>query len=136
MLTIRTPATREAFLIALADLGSVTAACERAGMSRNAAYVWRSEDEDFAAKWQSALDLGTDALEDEAVRRGHLGDLRPVFQGGVQVGVEREFSDRLLIFMLKVRRPNRYCERFTVNVNITSDLAGHIETSRKRTIEG
>jgi hypothetical protein len=47
-------------------------------------------------------------LEDEAVRRAYEGVERPVFQGGKQVGVVREYSDTLLIFLLKALRPEKY----------------------------
>src|SRR5574337_1699712 len=66
---------------------------------------------DFSAAWDAALELGTDSLEDEAVRRAHEGTLKPVYQGGKKVGTIREYSDTLLIFMLKARRPERFKER-------------------------
>jgi hypothetical protein len=39
------------------------------------------------------------------VDRAVEGVERPVFQRGQQVGTIREYSDRLLMFMLKARRP-------------------------------
>ena len=57
--------------------------------------------------------MGTDALEDEALRRAFHGSERPVFQGKELVGYVRDYSDTLLIFMLKARRPEKYRERFT-----------------------
>ena len=57
------------------------------------------------ADWAAAVELGCDALEDEAVRRGCEGHLKPVFHRGKEVGAIREYSDVLLIFMLKARRP-------------------------------
>ena len=39
---------------------------------------------------QSALELGCDALEDEAVRRGCEGYLKPVFHQGKEIGAIRE----------------------------------------------
>jgi hypothetical protein len=59
-----------------------------------------------------ALELGTDALEDEAVRRAYHGNDRPVtFQGKV-TDTFKEYSDNLLMFMLKARRPDKFKERF------------------------
>jgi hypothetical protein len=37
--------------------------------------------------------------------------LKPVFQNGEQVGVIREYSDTLLIFLLKGHRPERFKDR-------------------------
>lgn len=100
-----------AFLEALGQTANVSASCRKAKLPRKTAYDWRSDDADFATAWDAALDLGTDALEDEAVRRGSEGTLKPVYQGGKRVGTVREYSDTLLIFMLKGRRPERFKDR-------------------------
>ena len=52
--------------------------------------------------------LGLDALEDEAIRRAREGVVEPVFQAGLHCGNVRKYSDLLLIFLLKSRRPHRY----------------------------
>jgi hypothetical protein len=69
---------------------------------------------EFAADWQSALDRGCDALEDEAVRRGCEGYLKPIFHQGKEVGAIREYSDLLLIFMLKARRPATFRDNYVL----------------------
>lgn len=107
----RTPKKREAFLRALATTANVLRSCKAARVSRTAIYDWRAADEDFAKAWDTALDLGSDALEDEAVRRATEGTLKPVFHLGVKCGSIREYSDTLLIFLLKGRRPEKYRER-------------------------
>jgi hypothetical protein len=53
-------------------------------------------------------------MEQEAIRRGQHGVEKPVFQGGKEVGAVREFSDTLLIFMLKSRKPETYRENVKV----------------------
>jgi TolB-like protein len=63
MKTIRTPKKREAFIDALREGISIAGACRIAGMGRNAAYVWRNDDEAFAGEWDDALEEGTDILE-------------------------------------------------------------------------
>ena len=120
MRTIRTPEKRAAFLEDLANHGNVTQACETIGVGRVAIYKWRNEDPEFMADWEAALELGTDALEDEAVRRGRDGVLRPVYQGGAEVGAVREYSDTLLIFMLKARRPDKFKDRVQSDVTVTA----------------
>jgi hypothetical protein len=104
----RQPTDKAAFLEALQATANVTASCRIAGLPRSCVYDWREADPEFAADWTSALERGCDALEDEAVRRGCEGYLRPVFQQGREVGVIREYSDLLLIFMLKARRPDKF----------------------------
>ena len=108
----RTPKRRAAFLDALQATANVTASCRIAGLPRSCVYDWREADPEFAADWASALELGCDALEDEAVRRGCEGYLKPVFHQGKEVGVIREYSDLLLIFMLKARRPARFRDNY------------------------
>jgi hypothetical protein len=109
--SIRTPEKREAFLDALAGCGNVTAAAKAAKLARTALYEWRAADKRFASAWDAAQELGTDALEDEATRRAAGGTLRGIYHLGKRVGTVREFSDTLLIFLLKARKPDRFKDR-------------------------
>jgi hypothetical protein len=45
------------------------------------------------------------------VRRALVGWKEPVYQGGKEVGTIRKFSDNLLIFLLKGKRPEVFRER-------------------------
>jgi len=110
-MSLVTSAKKDKFLKALAQGASVTKAAQRAGFARQYAYELRDEDEEFAEAWDVAVEAGTDALEDEAVRRGKEGVRKPVYQGGKLAGYVREYSDTLLIFMLKGRRPETFKER-------------------------
>ncbi|WP_053006863.1 hypothetical protein [Chromobacterium subtsugae] len=101
----------EQFLLALADTANVSAAAKKARISRRHMYRLRKDNEDLAAAWQEAIALGTAALEDEATRRAMEGTLKPVFYKGTKVGTIREYSDTLLIFLLKARAPEKYAER-------------------------
>ncbi len=47
---------RPAFLAALRVMGSVSAACRAAGISRQTAYSTRRTSESFAAAWDAVLD--------------------------------------------------------------------------------
>lgn len=107
------------FLAALSANGAnVTKAAATTGISRVEWYRTRREEPDFAKAWEEALEHGTDALEDEAVRRGTEGTLRPVFHQGVECGQVREYSDTLLIFMLKARRPEKFKDRVSNEHNV------------------
>jgi len=106
-----TPERQERFLKALAETGGMVSKALRAvGMSKSRLYELREEDPEFAKKWDEAKEAGLDLLEDEVIRRALHGTLRPVFQGGRQVGQIREYSDTLLIFFLKANRV-KYRER-------------------------
>lgn len=112
-----TPQKKVEFLELLADGCTVTKAARQIGMTRQGLYKARGEDEAFAAAWADAEEQGTDTLEDEAIRRARDGFDKPVFQGGQQVGVVREHSDTLLIFMLKARRPEKFKDRVANEVS-------------------
>ncbi len=108
---------RERFLAALAETASVTKACQLAHLPRISAYQWRRSYPDFAAAWEAALDLGNETLEDEAVRRAVEGTEKPVYQQGRLVGLVQEYSDTLLIFLLKGRRPEKYGEKLRQEIS-------------------
>lgn len=108
---VNTEATRERFLDALAEGMTVLDAAKHVSLNERTLYRWRQADADFAEKWVKAYEIGTDSLEAEAQRRAVEGVEKPVFYQGVQVGTVREYSDTLLIFLLKARNPSRYCER-------------------------
>lgn len=96
---------RDKFLEILANTANVSRAAREIEMSRVALYDERNTDPKFKALWDKAVEMGTRHLEDEAIRRATEGTARPVFQGGECVGHVREFSDTLLIFLLKARDP-------------------------------
>jgi hypothetical protein len=98
----------KAFLTNLAELANVSQAAKNAGVARQVAYRYRDENPDFAAAWDEALALGIGTLEDEAVRRARDGVEKPVWQRGEFMGTVREYSDTLLIFILKTRKPEVY----------------------------
>lgn len=104
------------FLSALEETANVAESARLTGIGRATAYRERKENPDFAAKWDEALQLGMDSLIDEAVRRARDGTTKPVYQGGKLVGYVKEYSDTLLIFLLKAHKPTVYRD----NVDITS----------------
>ena len=85
---------KAAFLDALKWGASVARAAAAAGVCREQPYAWRRADPAFASAWRTALEAGTDALEDLALEFAGKG------------------SERLLIFLLKARRPEVYRERY------------------------
>jgi len=88
----------------------VNAACAAAGVARRTAYDWRDQDETFNTGWEDALDVATETLEREARRRAYEGVLKPMFHKGRKIAEVREYSDTLMIFILKSLRPERYRE--------------------------
>lgn len=105
-----TPERQRAFIAALAETGSVKAACRRINMSQVGAYYLRRQPgaDSFRAAWHAALDHGVQALTDIAIERAVEGVSVPVFWRGEQVGEKRWYNDRLLMFILKHHLPARY----------------------------
>lgn len=105
---------REPFLAALRDGGIVRYACAAAGVNHTTVYALAKEDPTFAADFAAAREDAIQVLEKEARRRAVEGTDRPVYQGGELVGYVREFSDRLLEFVLKGARPEIYRDNVRV----------------------
>lgn len=109
--TKRTPLRVEKFLSKLEEAANVTESAKAAGIGRTAVYEWRKQDSDFAAAWDEAEQKAVDRLEREAIRRACEGIDEPVFYQGEQVATIRKYSDRLLEFLLKGNRPEKYKDR-------------------------
>ncbi|KEO91645.1 hypothetical protein EH31_02950 [Erythrobacter longus] len=105
-----TPERQQNFIEALADTGSVASACKKVDMSTVGAYHLRRQEgaESFRKAWKKALDLGIQQLEDVAMERALHGVDEPVYSYGELVGVRKKVNDRLLMFMLRNRAPERF----------------------------
>lgn len=99
-------------------------------MDRMTMYRWRADDLEFAKAWDAALDIAGDMLEDEAIRRGFDGVLKPVYQGGVKVGSVREYSDGLAALLLKAHKPEKFRDRVELSGSI--NLAEQLAAARAR----
>ena len=95
--SLRMEERKAAFLDALGRGASVARAARAAGVCREQPYAWRRNDAGFAQAWKDAIEDGTDALEDLALEMAAKG------------------SERLIIFLLKARRPHVYRERLLPN---------------------
>ena len=86
----KTPEAEAKFIAALKLGKSIAAAARAAGVGRRTVYDWRDRDPTFAEAWDEGWDVGTDYLEDLALKAAEQG------------------SERLLLALLKARRPERY----------------------------
>ncbi len=101
---------QEKFIARLSKTGVVTVSARFAKISRKTAYLHRAEDDNFAGLWEDALAESADLLEEEARRRAYTGVVTPKTIAGEAVNV-REYSDTLLIFLLKGAKPDKFRER-------------------------
>lgn len=105
------------FFAELAKRGNVLDSCKASGVGRSTVYEHIAagdatdatpEAKEWTARYQAALDDSVDRLDGEAYRRAFDGVPEPVFQGGVLVGHVQKYSDGLLQFLLRARRPGTY----------------------------
>lgn len=110
------------FLEELAKSGCVSSSAERAGYSDTTfLYKVRKQDEEFAEAWAEAEEAGTDILLGEARRRAVEGVDEPVFYKGEVVGYKRNYSDSMLMFLIKGKRPE-FRDRAQTDVKIDANL--------------
>ena len=124
---------RPAFLEAFAECYTVTEACKRVKISRVSVYTERKNNPIFAEAWAQVEEQTTEYLEREAIRRAAEGVIeRGTYDedGNLTGEFVRKFSDTLLIFMLKARRPEKYRE----NVYIDGNISGAIDHNHQVTL--
>ncbi|MFK7601876.1 hypothetical protein ACI3L1_06655 [Deinococcus sp. SM5_A1] len=123
-LTNLTAIKREAFILAFAKTGNISAACKKAKISRDTVYRHKRDDAAFAEAWGEAESIYVEILEAEADRRAKTGTLKPVFYQGQEVGKVREYSDTLLMFRLKALRPDKYRDNSSVKHSGAVEVLG------------
>lgn len=99
------------FIEMLADTGLVSAAAKAVGMSRETAYRLRRSPHGaaFARAWDAARHHAGGALEDLAFERAIEGVEQNVYdEYGEAVCTKRVHNDRLLMFLLRHLKPERY----------------------------
>ena len=85
----------DTFIKALALTANVRMSCQRAGVSRQAAYDRRKSHSTFRDEWDSAMEQALDRLEFAGYSRALEG------------------NDKLIMFFLSRRRPEQYGDRVT-----------------------
>lgn len=97
-----------AFLEALERGETVVASIALAGWNTKHCYKTRHANAEFAKAWDTAENAGADLLIAEAQRRAVRGVDKTIFYKGVPIGIETNYSDMLLMFLIKKRRPYDY----------------------------
>ncbi len=127
-----TPERQIAFIEALADTGSVEAACKAVDMSTVGAYHLRRQPgaESFRAAWEAAIQLGVRRVEDVVMDRALNGVEEPLYSYGKLIGSRRRYNDRLLMFILRNRAPERFSEGKRVSGMGGLNAVGQMEVER------
>lgn len=114
---------KQTFLAHLRETGNVTLSARAVAIATMTLYDARKADPAFETAWKTAIEEAIDVLEEEARRRAFTGTSRKKFHLGKPVldpltrkqYVEQEYSDLLLIFLLKAHRPAKYRERYELS---------------------
>lgn len=105
-----TPDRQMDFIEALAETACVTRAAQVVGLSPSSAYRLRAnpDAQAFRLAWDAALDVGVRRLGDAVLSRAVHGVSRPIFYQGEQVGERIYYPDRLAMWILRLRDPERF----------------------------
>lgn len=107
---------KEAFLAAVAEIGTIKKAAEASGCDRHYHAKWLREDPEYRDRFIDAMDQAADRMEEEAIRRAVDGVRVYKFHNGKpiidprtgQQYFEDVRSDTLLMFLLNGARPEKY----------------------------
>jgi len=102
---------KERFLEKYPKYCQIDKTAKATGIDRSTFYKWLEEDAEFAKGFEDAKKRAVETLEAEAYRRAVKGVNKPIYYKGQRCGYVREYSDSLLIFLLKGNAPEKYRER-------------------------
>lgn len=105
---------QETFLAHFRETANISHAARLARVDRQTVIRHRKRYKMFAAQMQEAESEALEHLEYEAYRRAHDGTAKPVFYQGQPCGTVQEYSDTLMIVLLKARAPEKYRENAKV----------------------
>lgn len=105
------------FLAAFGACASILQAARWAKINRQCHYNWLKEDPTYRARFEDATRRAARSLEDEAVRRAYEGLRKAVRYKGKVVGYETEYSDSLLLAILKANAPDKFVERNATTIS-------------------
>ncbi|MBO9695292.1 MAG: hypothetical protein J7499_03755 [Sphingopyxis sp.] len=105
-----TPDRQLDFIEALAETACVTQAAKAVGLAPRSAYRLRAnpDAQAFRLAWDAALDVGVRRLGDAVLSRAVHGVARPIFYRGEQVGERIYYPERLAMWLLRLRDPERF----------------------------
>ncbi|MFQ5471512.1 MAG: hypothetical protein ACE5FA_01325 [Dehalococcoidia bacterium] len=112
--------------------GMLSRAAIAVNVSRQTLYNWMKKDEQFKQDMEEARECGIEMLEDSCMARALEGVAEPVYQNGRCVGHKTKHSDQLAMFMLRANKPEKYRERYDVNLSGTVSLAEKLEAAHGR----
>lgn len=130
--TFNDPGTwREPLLEALRCVPIMSRAARKVGIDRSRVYQVMRADPEFKAAVEQAQADGDDNLETAAFKRAVKGVDKGIWHNGRRVGVERVYSDTLLIALLKGRKKHIYADRTELTGADGEPLGGAVDETAK-----
>ena len=114
-----------ATLCLLADGTHYLDATAVTGVNMQQVCAWRRFHPIFSKLWYASEEAGEDVRRAKRLYLAHKhaveGTEKPVFQGGVQVGVVREFDHKLLQWLIEADNPGKYRDQ-GASINIANNV--------------
>jgi hypothetical protein len=129
------------FLAAYTRCARINQAAETARVAKQSHYNWLEESEEYRQAFRRTHAMIGDLAEDACVERAIFGVEKPVLYQGKHVRLngrplyEREYSDQLLITLLRRLKPQEYRERTAIEVSGSLNLAERLQEARRRLLE-
>lgn len=115
------------FLAAYAECGTIRTATAMSGVARSMHWEWLANSPGYAERFEAAKAESVEMLEDEARRRAHDGIRKRKFHPRSKRAYDEiEYSDVLLIVLLKANAPEKYRERYDSTVTAAVSHSGKI----------
>mgnify|MGYP000844097145 CR=1 FL=1 len=105
---------QEKFLEEYRQTANISHSARVAFVDRTTVLDYRKRSKTFAERMKQAEEEALEVLEQEAFRRAYHGVEKPVFYKGEECGTVQEYSDTLMIVLLKARAPEKYRENAKV----------------------
>lgn len=119
------------FFAELAKHGRPATAARTAQLDRSNMYKLKDSDPVIATRWADALELFADGLEEAAHLRAVEGTDKGVYHQGFLVATEKQYSDSLLLAMLKAKRKREYDA--ASKIELTGADGGPVKTEQSPT---
>jgi hypothetical protein len=130
-----TPASRETFLAALAEVGSVQRAAQRTGLIVDSAYHLRRRDAAFAAAWAEARDRAMDRVEDKLFEAVLDGFEQTVETGGVVTTRRTQHASAMFRLLDRRARPGRTARTLELTPALLAEARDRFEAALRRAAE-
>ena len=121
---------QRAFLGAYRLCANVRAAARLARCARSQHYWWLKQPA-YAEAFADAREEACDALKSEAWRRAVKGVVKPIYYQGDIVGTVKEYSDNLLMFLMKAAMPE-YRDNVKIEHDGSAELLQKLVAGRAR----